>query len=157
MSVIKIFGALLVLVFVLVFAGISGVTFYLWPTYLSDQRLNVTSQMLQQLADVKQERKFLLDKQTFYPGAPNEVLRAEAQLAVDTAILSLINDLPGNPQRSFVLQTFKMTLANFKTPESEERDQLLHYLSRVMEICGVTSSFELMNVWCYGFPYGWFV
>jgi hypothetical protein len=50
----------------------------------------------------------------------------------------------------------KATLANFDTPESEERDQLLVYLTKVMRICGVDSSDELFNVWRYGFPYGWF-
>jgi hypothetical protein len=47
-------------------------------------------------------------------------------------------------------------LAKFDTPESEERDQVLAYLTKVMEICGVRGSAELFNVWRYGFPYGWF-
>jgi hypothetical protein len=50
----------------------------------------------------------------------------------------------------------KVTLAKFDTPESEERDHVLAYLTKVMEICGVHSSAELFNVWRYGFPYGWF-
>jgi hypothetical protein len=45
--------------------------------------------------------------------------------------------------------------AIFDTAESEERDQVLVYLSKIMEICGVHSSAELFNVWRYGFPYGW--
>ena len=51
----------------------------------------------------------------------------------------------------------KTTLANVDTSESEERDQVLVYLSKVMEICGVESSAELFNVWRYGFPYGWLI
>jgi hypothetical protein len=78
-----------------------------------------------------------------------------AQAAVDSAIQSLIAELPVRPRRSTVLGTLKTTLANFGTTESEERDQILVYLTRVMQICGVESSAELFNVWRYGFPYGW--
>jgi hypothetical protein len=30
-------------------------------------------------------------------------------------------------------------------------------LSRVMTIVGVADSGELLNVWRYGFPYGWLI
>jgi hypothetical protein len=77
-----------ILLITIVIAGVSGLSFRLWPTDLVDHRLSVT-------------------------------------------------------------------LAGFDTPESEERDQLLVYLTRVMTICGVENSSELFNVWRYGFPYGW--
>jgi hypothetical protein len=51
----------------------------------------------------------------------------------------------------------KATLADVDTSESEERDQILAYLDKVMTICGVESSDQLFNVWRYGFPYGWFL
>lgn len=86
----------------------------------------------------------------------NEVDRLKAQQAVDSTIQVLITELPEHPRRSTVLKVMKTTLAKFDTPESEERDQVLAYLTKVMEICGVHSSAELFNVWRYGFPYGWF-
>lgn len=93
-----------------------------------------------------------------YPfGAPDEAQRFVAQRATDHAIQSLIDDLPSHPRRAVVLGHFKRTLANFSTTESEERDQLLVYLSRAMVICGVEHSSELFNVWRYGLPYGWFL
>jgi hypothetical protein len=80
-----------------------------------------------------------------------------AQASVDSTIESLIAELPARPQRSTVLRTIKHTLASPGTSESEERDQMLTYFTKVMAVCGVESSDELFNVWRYGFPYGWLI
>lgn len=89
-------------------AGLSGLSFHVWPAGFNDHKLSATP------------------------------------------------ELSEHPQRSTVLRAMKAILVNFGTPESEERDQLLMYLTKVMQICGVDSSDELFNVWRYGFPYGWF-
>jgi hypothetical protein len=149
--------ASIVIVFVLILiAGLSGLNFRVWPTGFNDYKLTVTPEVLQRLRSLQSERKFGPDSVTFYPGATNEVGRLKAQQAVDSTIQVLITELPKHPQRSTVLRAMKTTLAKFDTPESEERDQVLAYLTKVMEICGVQSSAELFNVWRYGFPYGWF-
>lgn len=149
--------ACIVIVFVLILiAGLSGLSFRVWPTGLNDYALTVTPEVLQRLHSLQSERKFGPDSVTFYPGAVNEGERLRAQETVDSAIQMLITELPEHPQRSTVLRAMKATLAKFDTPESEERDQVLAYLTKVMEICGVHSSAELFNVWRYGFPYGWF-
>lgn len=137
-------------------AGLSGLSFHVWPTGFNDQKLSVTPEVLQRLRDLQSERKFGPDSTTFYPGAMSENERLRAQEAVDSTIRILIAELPEHLRRSTVLRAMKATLANFDTPESEERDQLLVYLTKVMQICGVDSSDELFNVWRYGFPYGWF-
>lgn len=149
--------ALVVVLLAVVVACVSGATFYLWPTSLADHKLDVTSQTLNQLAAFKAERKFTEDKVNFYFGAPTEADRASAQAAVDAVISRLQAELPANPRRSVVLGIFKQAQASFVTVESEERDQFLVYLVRIMGILGVTSSGELLNVWRYGFPYGWFL
>ena len=128
----------------------------MWPTGFNDYKLTVTPEVIERLRESQSERKFGLDTTTFYPGARNEAERLNAQQAVDSTIRRLIAELPERPQRSTVLRAMKLTLANVGTPESEERDQILVYLTRVMEVCGVDSSAELFNVWRYGFPYGWF-
>jgi hypothetical protein len=151
----KLLAAIVLCIAVFIGAGVSGLSFYLWPTWLGDHPLNVTPAMLRQLTDLKREHKFGPDPARFYPGATDEVQRAAAQLAADQAIQALIDDLPKRPRRAVVLANFKQTLASFVTVESEERDELLHYLGRAMAICGVESSAELFNVWRYGFPYGW--
>ena len=90
-----------------------------------------------------------------YPGAPNEGVRAVAQNAVDSLLEELIRELPSNPQRSFVLRKIKGALSTFGPTDSEERDQLLTYCERILISVGVEGSSELLNVWRYGFPYGW--
>lgn len=153
---IKILASLIVFVATVVFAGISGLTFYVWPTGFHDEKLAVTPEVMKRLHSLQLEHKFGADPRTFYPGAASEEQRAVAQAAVDSAIQSLITELPTRPQRSTVLGALKVTLANFDASESEERDQILAYLTEVMAICGVETSSELFNVWRYGFPYGWF-
>ncbi|MYM33327.1 DUF4844 domain-containing protein [Duganella sp. FT94W] len=154
---IKIFTSVVLVIAVILLAGVYGLTFYVWPTSLHDEKLMVTPEVMQSLRSLKLEHKFGPDSGTFYPGAKNEEQRLISQAAVDAALQSLITELPVRPQRSTVLRTFKVTLANFDTSESEERDQILSYLTKVMNICGVNNSSELFNVWRYGFPYGWFL
>lgn len=153
---LKTFATLVILFVLVLIAGLSGVSFRVWPTGVNDYKLTVTPEVLQRLRSLQAERKFDLDRVTFYPGAINESERLRAQEVVDSTIRVLIAELPQHPQRSTVLKAMKASLATFDTPESEERDQVLVYLTKVMEICGVRSSAELFNVWRYGFPYGWF-
>jgi hypothetical protein len=135
---------------------VSGAAFYVWPTALGDHRLNVTPGMLAQLTALKHERKYGPDS-IFYPGALNEAQRVLAERATDNAIQAVIDDLPAHPSRAVVLGHLKLALASFPLTESEERERLLFYLGRVLDVCGIGSSGELFNVWRYGFPYGWFL
>ena len=153
---IRILGGVAVFVVAVIVAGLSGLTFIVWPTGFHDQKLTITPAVMQRLRGLQSEDKFGPDIATFYPGAPSEKQRAVAQASVDSAIQSLITELPARPQRSTVLRAMKGTLANFDTSESEERNQVLLYLTKMMDICGVENSGELFNVWRYGFPYGWF-
>lgn len=137
-------------------AAVSGMPFYLWPTYLGDHELTVTPRMLEELQSLLSERKFAQHDPTFYPGAMNERSRAEAQLHVDRLLVTLIRELPQKPKRSFVMKSCKMAMANFDTIESEERDRFAHYLRELMNIVGVNAPGELLNVWRYGLPVGWF-
>ena len=152
----KLFSGIVIAFVMILIAGLSGLSFHVWPTGFNDHKLFVTPEVLQRLRDLQADRKFGPDSATFYPGAMSENDRLRAQEAVDSTIRFLIAELPEHPQRSTVLRAMKATLANVDTPESEERDQLLVYLTKVMQICGVDSSAELFNVWRYGFPYGWF-
>ncbi|MBU1424934.1 MAG: DUF4844 domain-containing protein [Gammaproteobacteria bacterium] len=154
--VLKVLVALIAIAVLVLAIGLSGASFFLWPTNLSDQALKITPEVLAELQKLKEERKFGEDKKTFYPGAPNEAIRASAQASVDVIIQSLVTELPANPRRSVVLSTFKRALSGLERHDSEERDQFLIYLERIMSIVGVTNSGELLNVWRYGFPYGWF-
>jgi hypothetical protein len=154
-ATIKFIATLILSAAVLLAAGLSGLTFYMWPTHFGDHALVVNSQILAELSTLQAERKFVEDKKHFYFGAPNEEARATAQNAVDALIAKLLRELPSNPKRSIALAHFKLALSSFDTPESEERDQFLVYLQRISLIVGIHDSGELFNVWRYGFPYGW--
>jgi hypothetical protein len=136
-------------------AGISGFSFYVWPTGLADRPIHITPKMLQDLKALREERKFDPDKAHMYFGAPNEQVRASAQELVNVTIGSILLELPRSPSKSVVLAVFKRNLVLCQLTDSEERDQLLIYFQRIMEIVGIESSGELLNVWRYGFPYSW--
>lgn len=153
----KVFITIVIAVAALIAGGLSGLSFYLWPTGFNDHQLAITPAVIQRLQSLQAERKFELDTTTFYPGARNEEQRRVAQAAVDGTLQALIAELPGRPQRSTVLSAMKRSLADFNSVESEERDQLLAYFGKVLDICGIQTSAELFNVWRYGFPYGWLI
>jgi hypothetical protein len=153
--ILKVLAALAAAIAFVIISGITGVTFYVWPTGLADHQLAVSPQMLEKLENLQAERKFDQDIRNLYPGARNESSRVEAQALVDKVIATLRTELPSRPQRSTVLREFKNTLAWVDSGDSEDRDQILMYLTRIMDIVGVENSGELMNVWRYGFPYGW--
>ena len=153
--ILSILAGTITLLAAIVVAGVSGLTFYIWPTGLHDQQLNVTPDVIQRLRSLQSEHKFGPDPARFYPGATHEDIRAAAQASVDATLQAIITELPARPQRSTVLRAMKLALADFDTIESEERDRILDYFTKTLDICGVDNSGELFNVWRYGFPYGW--
>ena len=138
-------------------SALTSISFRLWPTWANDYKLQISPEILEKLRTLRAEDKFMPDQKRFYPGAPNEVVRAEAQAIIDSTIEKLILDLPSNPKRSTVLRAFKTMLPKFEQMDSEEKDQSSRYCERIMQITGVSSSGELLNVWRYGFPFGWFI
>ena len=118
--------------------------------------LSVSTQTLDDLGALKKEPKFRTDMSSFYPGAPNEALRLAAEGEINRLIDRLADGLPAKPKKSFVLANVKVALAAFNSADSEERDRVAIYIERIMEITGVEESEELLNVWRYGFPIGWF-
>jgi hypothetical protein len=55
-----------------------------------------------------------------------------------------------------VLSAFKATLSKASHFDSEEQDRLASYLEETLNILDIDSSNELIDVWRYGFPYGWY-
>jgi hypothetical protein len=121
----KAFASIVIVSVLILLAGLSGLSFRVWPTGFNDYKLTVTPEVLHRLRSLQSERKFGPDSATFYPGAANESERLRAQEAVDSTLQALIAELPEHPQRSTVLRAMKATLAKDDTPESEERDQVL--------------------------------
>jgi hypothetical protein len=139
----------------LVYAGVTGRLFALWPTSWPDQELQVTASNIAALGQLRAQPKFLEDEKLFYPGATGEATR----LAHEALVNALIGDLESNstraPRKSYVLARFKAALTAAETWDSEDQDRLALYLVEIMGILGIESSNGLINVWRYGFPYGW--
>jgi hypothetical protein len=62
-----------------------------------------------------------------------------------------------NPKKSAVLNSLKANLNSLDDQDSEDKDRALVYIEESMEALGINDSTELLNVWRYGFPYGWFL
>jgi len=95
---------LLPVAFIVVFfvAGVTGVLFYLWPTSLNDERIDMTVAKVDGLRALLKERKFVEDRSIPYPGAVNEASRAAAQSAIDSLLNDLLAKLPTDPRRGGV-------------------------------------------------------
>ncbi|MBI2276487.1 MAG: DUF4844 domain-containing protein [Dechloromonas sp.] len=153
--ILKVIIALVAVSGLFVLAGVTGLMFYLWPTALGDHPLNITPKIISELKLIQHEKKFLEDLPNHYPGAPNEVIRINAQATVDSLIQILVVELPSHPRRSFVLGAMKTTFASFSNQDTEEQEQMLSYCERILAVLKIESSGELFNVWRYGFPYRW--
>lgn len=154
-AMIKALLAALAVAIALFLAGITGLLFRVWPTGLGDDILVYSHETELQLRALKAERKFVPDNASYYPGAPDEATRLAAQASVDSVIDGLLVRLPHDAHRSTVLSAFKAGLPHLDRFDSEERDRALVYMQRIMNITGVHTSSELLDVWRYGFPYGW--
>ena len=102
-----------------------------------------------QLVALRATKKFTAD--FFYPGAPTEALRVDAENKVNALLDRLLASLKPDSRKSFVLDEFKAALARFTQTDTEERERFCSYLEQTMDITGIESSDGLLNSWMYGF------
>jgi hypothetical protein len=129
----------LALLSVVLFRGIAAV---------SAQELKVTPKILSDLREFRRELKFE-DGGIYH--APSEAVRIAAAAHLNELLDRLVASVAAHPTKAFVLSEFRRTLAEFDSSDSEERDRLLAYLERIMDIVGIESSDGLLNDWRYGF------
>jgi len=153
--VLKVLGSIILAFVLLIFIGMSGLLFYIWPTGFPDKDLVVTSEINTELNNLLLAPKFKENMEYFYPGAINEASREIMELQLNALVKNLINGLKKNPKQSFVLSNFKTTLYSVSEYDSEDRDMFLNYMEQIMGILKISSSNELFNVWRYGLPIGW--
>jgi Domain of unknown function (DUF4844) len=111
--------------------------------------LSITQKEVEALRSLRSIPKFLAED--FYPGAPTEVLRSEAEGQINYLLDKLIEELPHNPEKGFVLSQFKEALSRFAQSDTEERERFCGYLEEIMDITSIESSDGLLNGWLYGF------
>jgi hypothetical protein len=117
----------------------------------SNEEKHLTTQELSTLAAFRAEPKFGSQPELGYFGAPNEEVRTRCEAAINQLLDELIAGWDANPTKAFVLAQFERTLEKFNLEDSEEQDQALSYLERIMDILGIESSDGLLNTWRYGF------
>ena len=111
--------------------------------------LKITTSTINALKRLRSSAKFTVED--FYPGAPTEELRTEAEQLVNRLLDRLTANLGKSPYKQFVLDEFCQSLDAFKQTDTEERERLCAYLEEIMDIIGIKSSDGLLNDWLYGF------
>ena len=109
------------------------------------------SEVKEALRELKSQKKFLANLALFYPGAPDELIRIEAENVINSALAKLIE----SPSDSFTENEFWLTLKvaakQLAKMDSEEMDRGLSYMEEIMDIYKIESSEGRLNEWRYGF------
>jgi hypothetical protein len=148
-----------IVIFLLALAGfvISGFLFKAWPTTYNDHVINVTPNMIKNLNNLKDVSKFQCNPDKFYFFEPDEAARLDYEKNINKVIDSVSAELSVTPKKSAILKLFKSSLVKLDNWDSEDKDMALHYYEDMMLILEIDDSNELLNVWRYGVPIGWFV
>jgi hypothetical protein len=116
---------------------------------VEDPLITFDASVRSELLALREEKKFVAEN--FYPGAPTEALRADAEDQINQLIVRLLSSLTPDSRKSFVLSEFKISMERFKQIDTEERERFCGYLEQIMDATGIESSDGLLNSWLYGF------
>jgi len=134
-------------------AVVVGATFMtLWRRLIpaSDQKLDVSQHKIERLSELRSEPKYVDVPGTIYNGMRPESSRLLAQEQLNCLIDRLREGLPAKPSKEFALMEFAKTMAEFEAIDTEDREQLLRYLSAIMDVLGIADSDGLLSRWMYG-------
>jgi hypothetical protein len=115
-----------------------------------DQQLDVSQHVIDKLSELQGRAKYVDVPGTIYNGMRPESSRLLAQQQLNFLIDRLREGLPSRPTKKFALTEFAKTMAEFEATDTEDREQLLRYLSEIMDILGIASSDGLLSRWMYG-------
>jgi hypothetical protein len=117
---------------------------------MTDKRLAVSAAELSKLAEMRKEPKYVAGPGTIYNGLRPEVARQKAEAQLNDLLDRLCMGLADSPSKQFVLSEFAKTLTEFEPTDTEDRECVLRYLERIMDILQIESSDGLLNGWLYG-------
>lgn len=120
----------------------------LLPT--ADQKLDFSEDATAKLSELRARTKYVDLPGTIYNGMRPESSRVLAEEQLNRLIDCLLARLPSQPSKKLVLAEFSRTMAEFESPDTEDREQLLRYLEEIMDILRIASSDGLLNRWMYG-------
>jgi hypothetical protein len=124
----------------------------LWRRFIpaSDQKLDVSQYTIEKLLELRSKPKYVDMPGTIYNGMRPESSRLLAQEQLNCLIDRLRAGLPSKPSKKFALTQFAKTMAEFEAADTEDREQLLRYLSEIMDILGIANSDGQLSRWMYG-------
>jgi hypothetical protein len=103
------------------------------------------------LQNFKSQKKFIEDLSELYPGAPDEETRIQAENIINAVVDKLISENDNNLSSKEFWSILKIAALQFETMDSEEMDQGLFYMEKLMDIYSIESSGGRLNEWRYGF------
>mgnify|MGYP005989135691 CR=1 FL=1 len=109
------------------------------------------SEVKEALRELKSQKKFLANLALFYPGAPDELIRIEAENVINSALVKLIDSPPDSLTENEFWLTLKVAAKQLAKMDSEEMDRGLSYMEEIMGIYKIESSEGRLNDWRYGF------
>ena len=110
-----------------------------------------SSEVVADLERLKLQDKFHEDRKSFYPGAPTEAVRVQAEQVLNTLIDTLISFGKPGPTEEQFWQVLEAAERAYAEMESEEMDRALSYMEDLMDVYSIQSSGGRLNQWRYGF------
>ncbi len=104
-----------------------------------------------ELLKLRSEKKFVEDMKELYPGAPDEQTRVAAEIIINATIDNLINYSNKELTEAEFWKILKHSATQFSIMDSEEMEQGLYYMEKIMDIYKIESSNGRFNEWRYGF------
>jgi hypothetical protein len=136
--------------FTAIVAGAIFVTLWRRLIPASDQKLDVSQHTIERLSELHSKPKYVDMPGTIYNGMRPESSRLLAQEQLNCLLDRLREGLPTKPSKKFALMEFAKTMAEFEAVDTEDREQLLRYLSTIMDILGIANSDGQLSRWMYG-------
>ena len=109
------------------------------------------SEVKEALRELKLQKQFFEDFALFYPGAPDELLRIEAENIINSALIKLIESPSDSITENEFWLTLKVAAKQLSKMDSEEMDRGLSYMEEIMDIYKIESSEGRLKEWRYGF------
>lgn len=115
-----------------------------------DQKLRVSQAAIAGLTELRGRTKYVEVPGSIYNGMRPETVRLQAEEQINRLVDRLLDELPANPSKKFVMKQFAEALAQFDAIDTEDREQLLRYLKEIMDLLGMTDSDGMLARWMYG-------
>ncbi len=100
-----------------------------WP---KEQDLNVSPEVLAKLQVLRTQNKYV-DRY----GIIKSEERARLEPLINDMLDTLIEGLPANPRKSWVLSEMKKTVALFYLEDTELREPSVEYIAQVIKVLGI--------------------